>query len=331
MEAPWKQTQGESEVKYTESDRQLVRQQLEELKAVTTEISQEDFFKILYPGQDLEKVWLRYVQSNGKRKNVRGLSQIRHLSSDIETHHVLAYGQGTRSADISSTNLLFYEDDSLPTERSLLQKLDDLKKMGLPEPTIMVPTGGKSIHFYWVLKQFYSINRVYEVQVQMYRQAKYHHDFKADGWDWHDEQQNSLAVATLRTPGFMHNKTLECAFACNFSGEYYDIENFETLYPVEKRIGAWQWNDRKDHSKGGFWLPYKSPEQRQAEKEEKQRQDEQRRKEAAERRKKHAAYYGEDYDQISFNGTISLLGVTVSIWKNCTLTDLESIRNSYPD
>jgi hypothetical protein len=52
---------------------------------------------------------------------------------------------GTRAAEITACTALFLEYDDRPVEAQVGIWLD----LGLPEPTLQVHTGGKSIHHYW--------------------------------------------------------------------------------------------------------------------------------------------------------------------------------------
>ena len=61
--------------------------------------------------------------------------------------YVVANPGGRKKYDITSCVALFVEWD----DRSIEEQLELWRKLGLPEPTFMVFTGGKSIHVYWVL------------------------------------------------------------------------------------------------------------------------------------------------------------------------------------
>ncbi|HEY9874479.1 MAG TPA: DUF3987 domain-containing protein [Candidatus Obscuribacterales bacterium] len=61
--------------------------------------------------------------------------------------YFIANGGGHRDADVKAGRVVFYEHDNL--DKAL--QLDLWKTLGLPQPTIQVDTGGKSIHSYWTL------------------------------------------------------------------------------------------------------------------------------------------------------------------------------------
>ena len=54
---------------------------------------------------------------------------------------------GTKADDVTACTALFCEWDDRPIEEQLVL----WQSLGLPEPTFMVMTGGKSVHLYWVL------------------------------------------------------------------------------------------------------------------------------------------------------------------------------------
>ena len=56
---------------------------------------------------------------------------------------------GDKAAEINKCHAFFVEWDDRPKK----QQLYLYRKLGLPIPTFQLDTGGKSIHFYWVLKK----------------------------------------------------------------------------------------------------------------------------------------------------------------------------------
>lgn len=61
--------------------------------------------------------------------------------------YVVINDGGDNDADITAGRALFIEWDNRPTD----WQLTAWQELGLPEPTVQVSTGGKSIHNYWVL------------------------------------------------------------------------------------------------------------------------------------------------------------------------------------
>lgn len=101
------------------------------------------------------KVCLRFIGKDGA-KNLDGIypnlfwdAMNNHQAEGRNAYFIVNPG-GHADADISQCRAIFYEHDGnldKPTSKELWRKL------GLPEPTIQVDTGGKSIHSYWLLDE----------------------------------------------------------------------------------------------------------------------------------------------------------------------------------
>ena len=63
--------------------------------------------------------------------------------------YIVVNDGGDKDDSITSCRAFFCEWD----DREKSWQVDAWKSLGLPEPTIQVDTGGKSIHTYWVLKK----------------------------------------------------------------------------------------------------------------------------------------------------------------------------------
>ncbi|MEL6928057.1 MAG: VapE domain-containing protein, partial [Cyanobacteria bacterium J06600_6] len=125
--------------------------------------------------------------------------------------YVVANGQGNKDADVNQCNVLFYEHDNIPKEESLVL----WKELELPEPSIQVDTGGKSIHSYWVL------NEPVEASI------------------WRDTISELIEIAksdkavknpsrVMRLPGFKHPKTGNLAHIVSQSNLKYNFEEIRT-------------------------------------------------------------------------------------------------------
>lgn len=98
-----------------------------------------------------DNIYIRCIHS--KKGNAVNLNKLRY--SEIEKYQEQGYdiyfvvnGGGHKDENVKTCRAIFYEHDNLSKEiqRDLWQQL------GLPQPTIQVDTGGKSIHSYWVLE-----------------------------------------------------------------------------------------------------------------------------------------------------------------------------------
>ena len=116
-------------------------------------------------GKDPGAAWFRAIK-HGKGANSRrdgadlhGFSRDELRADAIDGHALyLVIGDapaasgkhgGVTDADITSVPALFVEWDDLSTDDQLIA----WQRLGLPTPTLMLTTGGKSVHAYWRLQQ----------------------------------------------------------------------------------------------------------------------------------------------------------------------------------
>jgi hypothetical protein len=74
-------------------------------------------------------------------------SELNRLQNQGGGIYFVVNGGGHRNTEVASCKAIFYEHDNIPKE----QQLTLWKSLKLPQPTIQVDTGGKSIHSYWRL------------------------------------------------------------------------------------------------------------------------------------------------------------------------------------
>ena len=119
------------------------------------------FLKLL--GKDPKTAWfrcLRVAPSRGTGKDLHGFSGVTlqdRISKGQNVYAVIGEassatgkGGGVQDADITACPALFVEWDDGATIEEQQQRWQTLK---LPEPSVMVSTGGKSVHCYWVLQE----------------------------------------------------------------------------------------------------------------------------------------------------------------------------------
>ncbi|MDB4336334.1 AAA family ATPase [Synechococcus sp. AH-603-M21] len=81
-----------------------------------------------------------------------------------ETRRPPAKGGGIKDADIELCRAFFVEWDD---GASLKEQASRWEALGLPEPTVMVATGGKSLHVYWTLEEPLAPTRWKELQTRL--------------------------------------------------------------------------------------------------------------------------------------------------------------------
>ena len=111
----------------------------------------EEFLKLL--GKSRLQSWLRYINPKGGASEARW-SALKHRDGRNtylcigNANGASGKGGGVTDSDVVSVPALFVEwDDGADIE----EQAQRWHELGLPEPSITVATGGKSVHCYWVL------------------------------------------------------------------------------------------------------------------------------------------------------------------------------------
>ena len=108
-------------------------------------------------GKDIKTVRLRSffpkghplkATDHGKKSHADG-EWIHRMQSEGRGVYIVVNDGGDTDSEITACRAMFCEWD----DRSKEEQLWAWKELGLPEPTLQIDTGGKSIHNYWVLKK----------------------------------------------------------------------------------------------------------------------------------------------------------------------------------
>lgn len=144
-------------------------------------------------------------------------------------------GGGHKDAAVATCRAIFYEHDDIPKD----QQIELWKSLSLPEPTIQIDTGGKSIHSYWTFSEPIEVKFWKELQEDLLTYSK--GDIKI---------KNPSRV--MRLAGFYHANGNQTTIATN-SGQTYDYFELRALVPRTVRENSnslkWEEFDR------GFSLP----------------------------------------------------------------------------
>ena len=71
------------------------------------------------------------------------------MQSEGRGVYIVVNDGGDTDSEITSCRAFFCEWDDRPKE----EQINAWKELGLPEPSLQIDTGNKSIHNYWVLKK----------------------------------------------------------------------------------------------------------------------------------------------------------------------------------
>ncbi len=137
--------------------------------------------------------------------------------------YFVANGQGHKDVDVRAGRVLFFEHDDL--EKSLQQEL--WQTLNLPEPTIQIDTGGKSIHSYWRLEPACEIADWRELQADLLEFAQADRSIK-----------NPARV--MRLAGFRHQGTGQLSTILNASGQIYTVPMLRALIPHRHSVETLQ-------------------------------------------------------------------------------------------
>jgi len=126
-------------------DREQVQQQL---AALGYKAGDRVYLRAFFPGSDPRK-----ANDAGRKAEANSTDQLIETATKFQAKgrgvYIVVNGGGHTDKDVQQTRAIFYEHDNLDkaTQTNLW------KGLGLPEPTLQIDTGGKSIHSYWVFEE----------------------------------------------------------------------------------------------------------------------------------------------------------------------------------
>lgn len=163
-----------------------------------------------------------YPPSHPKAANDSGRKASSLKSEDLDVWqeegrgiYFVVNGDSWKKDEIQRGRAIFYEHDNLPKEVS--QEL--WKTLGLPEPTLQVDTGGKSIHSYW--RVHCSVEQWVELQTDLLEFADADRSLK---------NQNRV----MRLAGTLHAGTKNLCTIVTESGAVYSYERLREVIPKQE-------------------------------------------------------------------------------------------------
>ncbi|NES04176.1 MAG: hypothetical protein F6K22_15845 [Okeania sp. SIO2F4] len=134
--------------------------------------------------------------------------------------YIVVNGEGYTDADVEQCKAIFYEHDNL----SITEQENIWQKLNLPQPTIQVYTGGKSVHNYWVFDKTLPTDSWKILQADL---------LEFSGGDPKIKNPSRL----MRLPGFYHQKGTQ-ARIINQSGERYSYNQLRNAIPKKTDINS---------------------------------------------------------------------------------------------
>lgn len=137
--------------------------------------------------------------------------------------HAIVNGGGNKDVDVKYARAIFYEHDDLPKDEQ--KKL--WKKLNLPEPTLQVDTGGKSIHNYWRLDKPLPVDKWEKLQEDLLEYS--------DG-----DRSIKNPSRVMRVPGFFHQKSGNQAKIISQSDKSYSYSELRQAIPIQQTLNFTQ-------------------------------------------------------------------------------------------
>jgi hypothetical protein len=184
---------------------------LEQCRLLGYSSSETVYFRGFFPSSDPRS------KSDAGRKTSR-IDDLDDWESEGRGVYVVVNGFGHSDSQISEGRAIFYEHDSL----SIDIQIDLWKRLGLPQPTFQVDTGGKSIHSYWVLGEGMPVAEWKSLQSDLLEFADADRSIK-----------NPSRV--MRLAGYRHPETGKKARIINISGQKYSKDLLRSTIPTKRK------------------------------------------------------------------------------------------------
>ena len=140
-------------------NREQVRQQL---AALGYKKGERVFLRAFFPSTDSRK-----NGDAGRKAETTNLDKLIEHAAKFQAEgrgvYLVVNGGGHADKDVTAARAIFYEHDNLDKAA----QVDLWKGLGLPEPTLQIDTGGKSIHSYWVFEQFVAVENWRSLQTDL--------------------------------------------------------------------------------------------------------------------------------------------------------------------
>ena len=177
-------------------------------------------------GKPKDSIRLRgfYPKSDPRKTEDRGAkgaptkALVESWAADGRGIYVVVNNGGDKDADITECIALFLEWDDRPKD----WQVTAWQELRLPEPTVQVDTGGKSIHSYWGLSPSIAPDAWREIQTRFLEYADADRTLK-----------NPSRV--MRLPGMPNPETGELAQIIHTSGKFYSAEDLISCLPDQEQ------------------------------------------------------------------------------------------------
>jgi hypothetical protein len=170
------------------------------------------YLRAFFPSSDPRK-----SKDKGRKAEATNIHELVEIAGQFQTQgrgtYFVVNGGGHTDKDVQQTRAIFYEHDNLDQAT----QLELWKGLGLPEPTLQIDTGGKSIHSYWVFDEFVEVEKWRSLQTDLLEFA-----------DGDRALKNPSRV--MRLAGAWHSSGKQSLIISN-SGNRYSYEDLRAIVP----------------------------------------------------------------------------------------------------
>ncbi len=197
-------------------DREQVRQQL---AALGYKGGDRVFLRAFFPDTDPHK-----KDDLGRKAEATNLDQVIAHATRFQAKgrgvYLVVNGGGHKNEDVTEGRAIFYEHDNLDKAA----QVDLWKSLELPEPTLQIDTGGKSIHSYWVFDEPVAIEKWRPLQAELLEFADADRSIKN-------------ASRVMRLAGAWHSSGNQ-SLIINNSGKRYTYDELRAIVPTPTKPEA---------------------------------------------------------------------------------------------
>ena len=197
-------------------DREQVRQQL---AALGYKGGDRVFLRAFFPDTDPHK-----KDDLGRKAEATNLDQVITHATRFQAKgrgvYLVVNGGGHKNEDVAEGRAIFYEHDNLDKAA----QVDLWKSLELPEPTLQIDTGGKSIHSYWVFDEPVAIEKWRPLQAELLEFADADRSIKN-------------ASRVMRLAGAWHSSGNQ-SLIINNSGKRYTYDELRAIIPTPTKTDS---------------------------------------------------------------------------------------------
>lgn len=171
--------------------------------------------RALKPARDANGTVIKGKKAD-RRKLPFDLAEAARLNADGWDIYLVSGDGGDTAAEIRLCRALFCEWDDKPLDWQAIA----WQELGLPEPTVQIATGGKSIHNWWVLRDPLPPDQWRALQARLIAYAQ-------------SDPCTKDPCRLMRLPGFTHQQTGNRSGILTQSGQRYSAWEIEDCLPEE--------------------------------------------------------------------------------------------------